>query len=344
LGDKTTNAKARTVQTGGVKNIVREIERTQLKPTTAKQPKKLAVQPDPAKLEVHTDQSPTVDVEEDIEYAPPPVPEIPYESDIINVDKLDLSGLRPENQLRGYYEYYFNPRNADGVPLRQIEEEQEREQYWKENREAEQRDMANMQFNIGDMSEFITKAPTNQAALPKIGRLGTKPPGTVAARKAASALSTAPKTAARPALGQVAPEHVSSKRFLVGKTSSRPVVSRKTSAERAAAITASRSTLGYNQGRNARSVVQGRGTAQPQHYGLKGSISTASTGSDKTITPARLTQGQPGKASGNNDMARLEFLSIFDIDAEDDNHFGISEEVMFRDDFDEGVELKLDLD
>ena len=353
MGDKTTNAKARTAQAGGVKNIVREIERTQLKPPATNRAKKSASQVESAKLEIHADRPPPIDEEEDIEYAPPSVPEIPYESDIIRVDDLDLSGVKPENQLRGSYEFYYDPRDDDGVPLRVKKEEEEGERYWKEAVKATYRDIENMEFNVGvafqDRSaqkNTTSGDPVKQAqpAMPmKNGRLGTKPLGTMAARKAASALSIVPKPVARSAFGPDVPSPAPTKSFLLAKSSNRPVTTRKTSAERATAVTASRSTLGYSKGRNAQTVVQGRGSAQSRQDGLKRSVSTASAGSGTTVRPASNTKAPPAKGSDEDETRQLDFLSIFDID-EDDDAFGISDDVLLANDLDDEVELKFDID
>jgi hypothetical protein len=349
LGDKTTNAKARTVRTGGVKNIVREIERTRLKPPATNRVKKAAPQVEPAKLEIHADRPPSINEEDEIEYAPPPVSEIPYESDIIKVDELDLSGIRPENRLKGSYEYYYDPRDDEGIPLRVKKEEAEREKSWKDAMEATYEDIENMEFNIGfpiprksDRKEALPAATKPMLAVSN-GRLGTKPPGTVAARKAVSALSVAPKSAGRSAFGQSVVKPVQTKSFALTTPSSRPVATRTTSSERATAVIASRSTLGYSKGRNAQSVVQGRGGVPSRPNGLKRSVSVASTGSNATIRPAKQQQGQSTMGSQDDGLRQLDFLSIFDVD-EDDNPFGLSDDVLLGDDLDDAVEVKFDIE
>ncbi len=49
------------------------------------------------------------------------------------------------------------------------------------------------------------------------------------------------------------------------------------------------------------------------------SVSTSSSGSDCTITPARFAKSQVSKSE---DLRKLEFLSIFDVDEDDDESLG----------------------
>ena len=61
------------------------------------------------------------------------------------------------------------------------------------------------------------------------------------------------------------------------------------------------------------------------------SVSVASTGSDCTITPARFARTQD-----TQDWKRLEFLSIFDVDEDEDGHVGSQQ---FDDDLDDDFQL-----
>lgn len=119
LGAKTTNAKARpTPGAGGVKHIVQQLEKTTVKttvkPTTTVRPRHAAPRVETAKVEVQTDRNP-LDYEEDVEYAPPRVKDIPYESDLIPDGALTFEGLKPENLFKGYHDFYFNPVDDTGT-------------------------------------------------------------------------------------------------------------------------------------------------------------------------------------------------------------------------------------
>lgn len=65
-------------------------------------------------MEVQTDRNP-LDYEEDVEYAPPRVKDMPYESDLIPDGALTFEGLKPENLFKGYHDFYFNPVDDNGT-------------------------------------------------------------------------------------------------------------------------------------------------------------------------------------------------------------------------------------
>lgn len=109
MGDKTTNAKARTAQTTAVKEMVRRIEKSQSKQTVNQKPRRRSARINPIKFEVKADQ--TEDLGEP-EYAPAPAESLPYESDVLPNESLNTRGLQPENLLRGFYDQFCNPTNG----------------------------------------------------------------------------------------------------------------------------------------------------------------------------------------------------------------------------------------
>jgi hypothetical protein len=343
LGNKTTNAKARTGQVTGVKDIVNKFEKTQAKPTTTKPLRHGPINFESSKLGVHVDKMDPLGQEEDIEYAPSGPKDIPYESDIIPAGALTFEGLKPENILKGYYNHYFNPVDEDGVPIQEREMEERRQRDFKKLDEQVRKDMDEFDWSIGDVPETKTvkqkgKAPTT---VPESGedtfrankrpgaRVLPKQPPTIAARKAASALALAPKPTntlpnARNLNNKPAPPRVFNGPnclLPLKHKAQRPAVTRESSTDRATALAASRSTLGYSKGRCTSSVIQGsirpKTPAGPTRRTLTRSVSTASNGSDCTITPARYAQ--VSKTENNETLRRLEFLSIFDGEEDDGN-------------------------
>ncbi|KAL2025011.1 hypothetical protein VTK56DRAFT_13 [Thermocarpiscus australiensis] len=336
LGNKTTNAKARGTQhTPGVKQIVRDFEKTTIKPATTLRPKQAAPQVEPSKLEVHADKD-QPDEEEEIEYAPPKPKDIPYESDVFPDGVLTFEGLKPENLFKGYYQYYFNPVDEDGKTRleREIEEQQQRS--FQRGEEQIRRDMEEFDWSIGDVPEskdlFKKKSDTAATAAPgkKAARPALKQPSTIASRKAAATLAMDAKPLGSSRVkpnqntGATTTTKAPSRGFLLPKRKPAQPAPQPTgpARERAVAVAASRSTLGYSKGRSASSAVQqGKASASqqtqaaPKTRTLMRSASTASSGSEATITPARFAQS-------SKEWKKPEFLSIFDVDDDDDDDDG----------------------
>lgn len=345
LGNKTTNAKARTVQAPGVKDIVREIEKTS-QPMTVKKAQSSAPKADASKLVVLND--PLNDEEEDIEYCPPRPKDIPYESDIFPDGVLNFDVLKPENRIKGYYDYYHNSVDDNGMTRieRQMHESQQRA--FKKLDEQVKKDLDEMDWSVRDVpaSKHVLKkqaaslgGQSTGTGARKQSRLVAKPPPTIASRKAASALSMATKTSAAQPRIKAKPEMVPARGplSLLGakKPLSQQAPAKPTSTENSGALAASRSTLGYTKGRSASSMVHGR-KPQTTIAPLPRSFSTASTGSDTTITPERYAEGQ--RTSESEDWRRLEFLSIFDGEDDDDGQLGSD---LPMDDLEENFEFKV---
>lgn len=339
LGNKTTNAKAKaTHQTPGVKARAPDLEKTTIKPTTNLRLKQPAPQTESSKLEVHTDQDPLE--EEEIEYAPPKPKDIPYESDVFPDGVLTFEGLKPENLFRGYYQYYFNRVDDEGKTALERDMEERQKQSFERGEDRIRKDMEEFDWSIGDIPEskglFKKKSTAALAATAatskKIARPLPKQPSTIASRKAASALAMPAKSSgvAQPRLTkQSAPaaSRATGRGFLMPKRKpAQPVTHGPLpSRERVPGVAASRSTLGYNKGRSISSAVHGtnndsanrqpQSQMEPNPRPLVRSVSTASTGSDATITPARFAQS-------SKEVKKPDFLSIFDADEEEDNLCG----------------------
>ncbi|KAH6640981.1 hypothetical protein F5144DRAFT_484001 [Chaetomium tenue] len=333
LGNKTTNAKAKaTYQTPGAKVTARDFEKSAVKPTTTLRPKQRAPEAESAKLEVHTDKGPLE--EEEIEYAPPKPKETPYESDVFPDGVLTFEGLKPENLFKGYYQYYFNRVDGEGKTALERDMEERQKQSFERGEEQIRKDMEDFDWSIGDIPEskdvFKKKSSTIPAATAttskKVARPIPRQPSTLASRNAASALSmpAKPSGIAQPKLSKTTALGTTETRtrgLLIPKRKivqpvAQPALSIR---ERAPAVAASRSTLGYNKGRSVSSAVQGAGSDAgsrppqtqigPKPRTLVRSVSTASTSSEATITPARFAQAE---------LKKPDFLSIFDPDEEED--------------------------
>jgi hypothetical protein len=165
----------------------------------------------------------------------------------------------------------------------------------------------NLHINDGDdqRKDMINKQ-VNKSSVPP-----SKGPATVASRKAASALSVAPKvplTAAKLSSGATTSKKGTS--FLAcGKKPAAPVPVNPSAMRHTAAAVASRSTIGYTKGRSASSVLKMRAGGRPRP------TSNLSNESDTTITPS-YAQKQ-GPEVRNEDWRRLIISGMFDTDEED---------------------------
>lgn len=336
---------------GGGKETVKGLEKTTLKPTVSKPKNHGPIQQDSLKLDVHIDSGPLE--EEEVEYCPPRSKDIPYESDIIPRGALTFEAFKPENFLRGYYDHYYNPVDEDGVPIRVREMEEQRQRAFKKLDEQLMKDMDEFDWSVDDVPEtkVLKKKPSVPAvaessqATVKAGRKPTarevtKQPPTLAARKAVAtlAMTTRPATATSIARKPMAPAPARSVlNPLKRSVQPRPAVTRESSTERATALAASRSTVGYGKGRSVSSAIQGsRPPVTRPPRTLTRSVSAASSASDSTITPTRFAQIQ---AKADEPLKKLEFLSIFDGDEEDDGILGGSAPPV---DDDDDFQLKLE--
>ncbi|KAK4177627.1 hypothetical protein QBC36DRAFT_211232 [Triangularia setosa] len=336
LGNKTTNGKARANQnTQGGKGTALKTPAQRL--NTAQRPKQAAPQTGPAKVEVRADAQPPIMADDDVEYCPPKPKDLPYESDVLPDGVLTFQGLKPENLFNDYYRYYFNCVDDQGksAMARDMEERQQRK--FERGDKQIRLDMEEFDWSVGDAPEtrdvFQKRQETIKVeaipAVKKVTSLGPRPPSTIASRRAALALAApinsfrgAPARTAKPVSltmaskpqprGFLLPKRKPAENILQPGTLPR---------ETATSIAASRSTLGYNKGRSASSAIHARKESvtrmpevAPKPRPLSRCVSTASSASDATITPARFAQSA-------QDWKRPDFLSIFDVD-DDDNTTG----------------------
>jgi hypothetical protein len=306
-------------------------------------------------LEIHNDKAGSAqDEEEEVEYCPPKQADIPYESDILPRDIPTFNTMKPEQMLRGYYHYYFNQVDDNGVSRPEREMEEQRKRALERLDEQVQKDMDEFDWTVGDVPEtqnFFKKMdsddPGSGIGTGKTGRPLLRRPPTIAARNAASALSMSQSSSAalqgKSSKPLAMTTKASSYLLPVRKPATRPAVTRNSSTERATAVAASRSTLGYSKGRSTSSVIRAPvNPSQPAARVFARSTSTASTGSDSTITPDRYAQSLAANNEASEPWRKLEFLSIFDADEDDGNLAGSSPPLFDEpeDDFHLDVEFK----
>ena len=312
---KTTNAKATAFQTSGPL-LERDLEKTQTKQASTRRPKKV-IHADSVKLEVHGDESPLA--EREIEYCPPKPKDLPYESDVFPSNCLNTQYLKNGNLMRGIYKTYHDTVDENG--LSRLEREYEAA-YQKLAKDGEERILKMMEeeWTIGDVPETFRHLRKKQSPMqeskpqqPK-STVTTKGPATIALRKAASALSVAPKSAPlQPKATKAAPKPSFLSR---PKPALFPIASTASTMRHAAATATSRSTIGYTKGRSASDALHSQQGARKTALGAKKvggltrSVSNMSHSSDVTITPARFAQEREQELEYRNPS----FLKAFEVD------------------------------
>ncbi|KAI1131961.1 hypothetical protein F5Y10DRAFT_26649 [Nemania abortiva] len=379
LGDKTTNAKAKGLQTVNVKSAIREIEQSQAKLQRTVRPKQREPHVETQKLQVHAEEADPLS-EEEVEYCPPRPKALPYESDVFPDGVLTFDALKPENLMKGYYQYYFNPIDENGVSKRDRELQEEARRAIEEGERQIKEDLDNFEWDVKaelePKTKVIKKAPTS-TKLPAPRR----PLSTIRSRNAANVLSMDDttksmerKVAKTSQLSK--PLHKKSSSFAMpALRTSRPGSSQLPSAPKKSATeldATSRTTIGYNKGRATASLLTKANSSTQTNKnpstsastststftrrgGLPRSNTTLSNDSDKTITPARYAHKQASATAAADDddedqvwRERVPFLSIFNPDDgvdedEDDDPLGIKNRMAaFLDDEDEEeFEIKL---
>jgi hypothetical protein len=304
---KTTNAKAKAIQTPAGPATEKELEKTQAPKTSARRPKKVT-HADTVKLQIHGDESPLA--EREVEYAPPKPKDLPYESEDFPNGCLNYDVLKPGNLARGIHQTYHCEVDENG--LTRLEREYE-EGYKKSAKETDEKVLKMMEeeWAVGDVPETFRHLrkklePKPMAPVKKSTTIPTKGPATITSRKAASALSVPPKSSiAPPTTSKPIPKPTTSLLGGRSKPAAVPVPSDRSTMRNSAASVTSKSTIGYTKGRSALNTLQKR------QGGLTRSVSNMSQSSDTTITPARFADQE------NAEWKRLDFLRAFDAEDED---------------------------
>ncbi|KAI1824639.1 hypothetical protein F4861DRAFT_538781 [Xylaria intraflava] len=377
LGDKTTNAKAKGLQTANVKSAVKDVEKSQAKPQNTTRSKQREPQTETQKLQVHAETDSWS--EDEVEYCPPRPKDTPYESDVFPDGVLTFDALKPENLMKGYHRYYFNPIDENGLSLRDRQLEEETKRAIEDGKKQIKEDLDN--FEWGVTGELETTKPVKAASAAK-QPVTRRPLSTIRSRNAADMLSMDDTTnsmqrkVTKPAeLGK--PLHKKSSSFAMPslRASRPPSAQRSMIPKKSAKLEAtSRTTIGYNKGRATASLLAkasntstrprkdtsaststaASSTSTSAHRGvIPRSNTTLSSDSDKTITPASFAHKRSASAAAavtddNEWRGRVPFLSIFDPETcgvDDDNEedlLGVKNKMPDPlDDEDDEFELKL---
>lgn len=334
LGDKTTNAKARNnLLTTGGKNTA--AEKSQLKPNSANRHRTRTPKTDSSKLQILPDQSDPLN--EEIDTNAPPPPALPYRSDVFPAGVLTFDAIRPENRMKGYYEYYHNRRDENGMTRLDRETQAMQEERFRKADAEILKDLDDIVWDLGldspkKSAPVPAPAAAPDAAAKRIVRLGaaSKVSSTLNSKRAASALGIASKPsttnlqrkplAAKPTAANTGKlpsfmQPTKAKQASTTTLATRPKA--PLSAANNTGLAASRSTLGYSKGRSASSAVRGvaplRSVSDAPSRVLARSNTTASSSSHATITPASYAK--------DSAMPKPDFVSIFDTapSAEDDD-------------------------
>lgn len=333
LGDKTTNTKARQ-QAIGKTPAIGDIEKSQVKPTTVSRTKPAANKLDSSKLQILQDiTSDPLSTEPDTN-APPPEP-LPYESDVWPDGVLTFDGIRPQNRLKGHFEYYHNRKDENGMTRLDREMEAARVRRHKEAEAKIKEDMEQgFKWDLGLLEspkkKKVVPAKDSEATDKPLVRPGatTRAPPTITSRRAVSALGMAGKTPTASTTSttnlqrkplapkSAAATNASKLPSFMQPTRARPAppsaaVTSRPRPSSTAGLAASRSTLGYSKGRSASSALHDGAAQDQQHVRSRSEARsrvfsrTASGASDSTVTPASYAQ--------DNASPKPDFVSIFDV-------------------------------
>ncbi|RDW74122.1 hypothetical protein BP5796_07564 [Coleophoma crateriformis] len=321
LGMKTTNAKTKAFQTPAGPTVGKNVDKTDQKQASARRPTPKVTRT--VKLDVHGDDPDPLQ-DREVEYAPPKPKDLPYESEDFPNNCLSYEALKPENRMRGWFDHYHNPKDEHGVPLRLRKHDEELARALREGDDRILRAIEETDWTVGDVPEtfhHIKKKHSVEQRKPKIpeqppkrSTLVNKAPGTLASRKAATALSVAPKSKVIPTK-PTQPKPMTSFLARAKKVAQPPATS---TMRHTAAIAASKNTLGYTKGRTASNAVNKPANIRnvfdkPLVSTMPRSVSNLSQDSDVTITPARFAQKAAAEV-GSDEWHRMRLLQAFEVD------------------------------
>lgn len=320
LGMKTTNAKSQAFQTPA--------------PLSSAKTQKLSPRLRRPKVKVHQPEA-EAESEDDvpeIEYMPPK--EIPLEDDMDdylprdwNFPKIDHATM-----VRGIFQAYHNPIEDDGRTRKQREFEEEvqrdRKQRDEEFNKVFEAEMAGYDAEVRRYygMDKPTAAPKPASSAPKRATTGVS---TIRARSAAAALSSVSKPSSK------ALPTATKSRVPTGLVSSKKPLAERSASRQAAAATASKSTIGYAQGRAGRtgptvrkplsnvtkpapfSAATRRPTTIPPTHNRSALSRSASTATDSTLVAPQQEEQSYRTAEEVEREMELLFLARSDDEDED---------------------------
>ncbi|KAL8770766.1 MAG: hypothetical protein Q9209_003633 [Squamulea sp. 1 TL-2023] len=271
LGVKTTNAKAKAFQTPAPAQNENDLGKTIRKSVSVRKPKPKVTHPETTKLEDILADKETLD-EREIEYMPPVPEDLPNHPDD-DLSDLDLSAIQGPYRFAGWFEHLANEPDSEGLSYFQRKEMEEK----KTNEYLDRKGEAEIQLAIdsepmsclcdkecwGDdckqnpirkkkaQEEYKkTMAALEQMYLePSKKPIKAKGPTISTSKAAATALSNTkrPALAAKPQQKSIDP--VKKAMPIPSRTKKTPPPSNPSTMRHAAAVAASKTTMGYSKGR-----------------------------------------------------------------------------------------------
>ncbi|KAL8996685.1 MAG: hypothetical protein Q9169_003857 [Polycauliona sp. 2 TL-2023] len=271
LGAKTTNAKARAFQTPAPAQNENDVGKTVRKSVSARKPKPKTSHPETTKLEDILADKEALE-EREIEYMPPTAKEVSYCPDD-DLPELDLSAFQGPHRLAGWYEHFANQPDSNGLSFIQRQEMEEKltSEYLDRKGEAE----IQLAMDIEPMSctcdpecwgdeckqNPIRKKAAQEAYKKSMADLeemihgpSKKPtkargPTVSTSKAAATALSNTkrPVLAAKAQQKSIAP--VKRSMPILSRNKKTPPPTNPSEMRHAAAVAASKTTMGYSKGR-----------------------------------------------------------------------------------------------
>lgn len=242
--------------------------------------------------------------------------------------------LEGVNFTRGIYSTYFNPVGDDGLTRSEREDLEQKAKEDKKNEEIMQKAIDDMFKEVEEsvaegllskkQNAIIEEPKKSQKVPPTRKPLASKTPSTINSKSAAAALSPPPKAS-------FAASTVAAKSRLI--SSKKPTPMNPSVARHAAATTASRTTIGYSQGRAASSSMRkplsnlARSTPASTVSGAhKRAVSTPAAplsrgtsraSSEATITLARFAKENFTYEAEEELMQKMQHASFDEVDEED---------------------------
>ena len=246
--------------------------------------------------------------------------------------------LEGANFTRGIYSTYFNPVGDDGLTRSEREDLEQKAKEDKKNEEIMQKAIDDMFKEVEEsvaegllskkQNAIIEEPKKSQKVPPTRKPLASKTPSTINSKSAAAALSPPPKAS-------FAASTVAAKSRLPSRliSSKKPTPMNPSVARHAAATTASRTTIGYSQGRAASSSMRkplsnlARSTPASTVSGAhKRAVSTPAAplsrgtsraSSEATITLARFAKENFTYEAEEELMQKMQHVSFDEVDEED---------------------------
>lgn len=275
--------------------------------------------------------------------------ELPYESDVLPDRSLSAAGLSEDKLIQGFYGHFDRGRSnnysvSPGTKLLKAD----MDTATRRAGEQTQRQSDELGWSLEDVSETTATVRPKRASSRNMGpaarlpgRTGWQRDGpTISSRRAASALAMA-SASQRPALARSTSVSAKAARrplsaLLFRTTAAKPAApSRAAPGGNAAGEAASRTTIGYNKGRAASSLVHGRRLAVANvSHAVPRRHTRLQEGAERELatTPTWPEKDKVDEAAPREQQAPPPFLSIFDTIFDDDDGEDLAEAPLGSDD------------